>query len=343
MSKKLQCLMAVAVIGLFFSTLVPVSAQEAFYQGKTIRLIVSQSPGGGFDTYSRTIARHMFKHIPGKPTIIVQNMPGAGNLIATNYLYNIAKPDGLTMGNFVGGVVLEQLLGRKGVEFDARKFEWIGVPIKYHPVCVISKTSGITNADKWILSKVAIKIGGTGPGSTSDQIPRILKATLGLPIQAVSGYKGTSDIRLAVESGEIDGACFAWQSIKATWRKALDAGNVSVLLQVMPQPHPELPNIPVAMNFAKTSEARKLLQAGVQDPASITVPYSLPPGTPKERLQELRTAFQETLRDKEFLAEAEKAKLDIDPIAGDEVERIVKGLFDLESTSAAKLREILYK
>lgn len=343
MAKTLRCLILATVIGLFFNTLGPVSAQEAFYQGKTIRLIVSQSPGGGFDTYSRTIARHMFKHIPGQPTIIVQNMPGAGNLIATNYLYNIAKPDGLTMGNFVGGVVLEQILGRKGVEFDARKFEWIGVPIKYHPVCVISKASGITNADKWILSKVPIKIGGTGPGSTSDQIPRILKSTLGLPIQAVSGYKGTSDIRLAVESGEIDGACFAWQSIKTTWRKALDAGNVSVLLQIMAQPHPELPNIPVAMNFAKTSEARKLLQAGVQDPAAITLPYSLPPGTPKERVQELRMAFQETLRDKEFLSEAGKAKLDIDPIAGDEVERIIKGLFDLESASVAKLREILYK
>ena len=343
MAKRLKCVIAATPIGLFFGAVGPVLAQQPFYQGKTIRLIVSQSPGGGFDTYSRTIARHMFKHIAGKPTIIVQNMPGAGNLIATNYLYNIAKPDGLTVGNFVGGVILEQLLGRKGIEFDARKFEWIGVPIRYHPVCVISKASGIANMDKWVSSKTPVKLGGTGPGSTSDQIPRILKAALGLPIQAVSGYKGTSDIRLAVEGGEVDGACFAWQSIKVTWRKALDAGDASVVLQVMPERHPDLPMIPLAINLAKTGESRSLLQAGVQNPATITLPYSMPPGTPKERVQELRRAFQETLRDKEFLAEAEKAKLDIDPMAGDEVERIVAGLFDLEPTLVAKLREILYK
>ena len=207
------------VIGLLhgFST-AEVWAQTPFFQGKTIRIVVSQSPGGGFDAYSRALARHLGKYIDGNPATIVQNMPGAGNMIAVNYLYRVANPDGLTIGNFVGGVVLEQLLGKKGIEFDARRFEWIGVPIKYQPACVLTKRSGIATLTQWVSAKTPVKLGGTGPGSTSDQIPRVLAATLGL-----------------------------------------------------------------------------LLQRGVYDPAAITLPYMLPPGTPKQRVQELRRAFQETL------------------------------------------------
>ena len=321
---------------------VEVAAQAPFFQSKTIRIVVSQSPGGGFDAYSRALARHLGKYLAGNPATLVQNMPGAGNMIAVNYLYRVAKPDGLTIGNFVGGVVLEQLLGRKGIEFDARRFEWIGVPIKYHPACVLTKSSGIANLSQWVSAKSAVKLGGTGPGSTSDQIPRVLAATLGLPLQLVSGYKGTADIRLAAESGEVDGACFAWQSIKATWRTGIDSGQMNVVLQAMPTAHGDLPNVPLAASLARTDEARKLLQRGVYDPAAITLPYMLPPGTPKERVQELRRAFQETLKDKEFLAEMTKAGLDIDPLTGEQVEKIILGFFELERPLVAKLDGILY-
>jgi tripartite-type tricarboxylate transporter receptor subunit TctC len=243
---------SVWVCGVIFVFAQIAGAQDAFYKNKTIRIIVSQSPGGGFDAYSRALARHLGKYLPGNPATLVQNMPGAGNMIAVNHLYRVAKPDGLTVGNFVGGVVLEQLLSRKGVDFDARRFEWIGVPIKYHPACVLNKSSGVATLSQWVAAKTPVKIGGTGPGSTSDQIPRVLAATVGLPLQLVSGYKGTADIRLAAESGEVDGACFAWQSIKATWRKGIESGQMNVVLQAMPMAHPELTNIALAATLART-------------------------------------------------------------------------------------------
>ena len=197
------------VIGMALVWSVNASAQESFYKGKTVRIVVGFAAGGGFDTYSRAISRHMGRHIPGNPTIIVDNMTGAGSLIAANHVYKVAKPDGLTIGHFIGGLFMQQLQERPGIEFDARKFEYIGVPVRDNPVCVFSKASGITSMDKWASSKVPVKMGGTAPGSNTDDVPKILKAALGLPVQLVSGYKGTADIRLAIESGELAGVAGA--------------------------------------------------------------------------------------------------------------------------------------
>jgi len=336
-----------SLMGAFIGLIVMVSAAQAttheFYKGKTIRIIVSAAAGGGFDTYSRTIARHMGKHIPGNPTFVVENMTGAGSLIAANYIYKVAKPDGLTMGNFIGGLIMQQVMGRPGIEFDAPKFGWIGVPVKDNGVCALRKESGIASMEQWFASKTPVKLGGTAPGSSTDDVPKILKATLGLPIQLVAGYKGTSQIRLAADSGEIAGGCWAWESIKVTWRKGLEAGDVKVVLQTIPEPHPELRKVPLAINFAKTDEARKLIQVGVHDPGAITRPYMVAPGTPKERVQLLRKAFMDTLKDREFLAEAKKAKLDIDPVTGEQVELIISGLFKLEPALVEKLKETLAK
>lgn len=167
------------------------------------------------------------------------------------------------------------------------------------------------------------------------------EAAIGLPIQLVSGYKGTADIRLAADAGEIHGGCWAWESIKVTWRKPLDAGEVTVVLQAIPKTHPELSKVPLAINYAKTEEARKLIQVGIHDQAASTRPYALPPGTPKDRVTLLRKGFMETLKEREFLAEAEKSKLDIDPVSGEEMERMVHGLFKLEPALLAKLKEAL--
>ncbi len=188
-------------------------AQDKFYQGKTIRIIVGASAGGGYDTYSRTIARHMGKHIPGNPTFVVENMPGAGFLISANYMYNIAKPDGLTIGHFIGGLFLQQLLGKPGIQFDAAKFGYIGVPTQDDYVIGVSKkNTGISTMDQWMSSKTVVKLGGVGAGSATDDIPKVLMATIGLPAQLVSGYKGTSTVRLAYDSGEVQGVCNSWQS-----------------------------------------------------------------------------------------------------------------------------------
>jgi tripartite-type tricarboxylate transporter receptor subunit TctC len=314
---------------------------DTFYLGKTVRIVVGAPPGGGFDIYSRALARHLGKHIAGNPTLIVENMAGAGTLVAANYTYKAAKPDGLTIGNFIGGLILGQLMGHPGVEFDARKFEWIGVPSADHIACALTKASGITSVERWMAAKAPVKIGGTGRNTAPEDAPKILKAALNLPIQVVSGYKGTADIRLAAESGELAGGCWQWESIKATWRTGLDSGDVVVVLQVGAKALPDLPNVPLAIDFAKTDEARKLIQLGIQDQDAITRLYALPPRTPKERVQILRKAFIATLKDPDFVTEAKKTRLEIAPTTGEELEKIVQNLFGLDSQLLTRLKEAL--
>ena len=179
------------------------TATVDFYHGKMIRIVVGFSAGGAFDAYSRSLSRHMPKYLPGNPSITVENMPGAGSLIAANHLYKAASPDGLTIGNFIGSVLMGQVLGQKGIEFDARKFQYVGAPARYYPVCLFSKASGITSLDNWLTAKSPVKMGGIGQGTSGDNTIRVLRAALGLPIQLVSGYKGMAEIRLATEAGEI--------------------------------------------------------------------------------------------------------------------------------------------
>lgn len=333
-----RCLWLVLLLAL--ASVVPVSAQGKFYEGKTVRIVVGFSAGGGYDTYSRAIARHLGRHIPGKPTVIVENMPGAGSLIATNHLYKVAKPDGLTLGNFAGGHVLGQVLGLPGIEFDARKFAWVGTPSREVSVCALTKASGITSIEAWMAAKSPVKLGGTGPGATTDDVPRVLAATLGLPLQVVRGYKGTAEIRLAAEAGEIAGGCWQWESVKSTWRAGLESGDVAVLLQVAAKPQPDLPKVPTTASLVKTEEARQLINAGIQIPTEIGRLYALPPGTPADRVQALRTAFASTFQDPEFLSDAKRSKLETDPMGGDEVTRVVQELFKLDPAIVAKLKGI---
>jgi len=338
MSKKLSSL-AVALAAVALAALTAHAA--APFEGKTVRVLVGFTAGGGFDTYSRAIARHLGKHIPGGPAVIVENMPGAGSMIAGNYLYKVAKPDGLTIGNFHGYQILNQVIGRPGIEFDARKFEWIGVPVRDNGACALTKASGVTSLDQWKAVKTPVKLGAVSPGDGTYNMATVTKEVLRLPVQVVSGYKGTAEIRLAADSGEVSGGCWQWESIKSTWRKALESGEVNIVLQLTPKSHPELPGVPLGLGLAKTAEQKALLQAAVHDPNSITRPYSLSPGTPKDRVQLLRKAFMDTMKDPEFLADAKKSKLDLDPVSGEEVEKIVQSFFKIDSMIVAKLREIL--
>jgi len=330
-----------AIIGFVIAAPSAVPYAQDFYAGKTIRIVVGFPAGGGFDTYSRILGRHIGKHIPGQPAVFVDNVTGAGSLVAANSIYKATKPDGLTIGNFIGNLISQQLFGGQGIEFDARKFEWIGVPVKDHVVGALTKASGITSMDAWMAAKTPVKLGGSAPGTTNDDAAKLLKAALGLPIQLVTGYKGTAPIKLAAESGEVDGSCWAWESIKVMWRQGLDAGDVHIVLQAVPKAVPDLPKVPLAIELAKTEQGRKLIQAGIHDTAAITRPYALPPGTPKDRVELLRRAFQATMKDKDFLAEAVKSKLDVDPVSGEEVEKIVAGLFKLDAATIAKMAEIL--
>ncbi|MGH7770903.1 MAG: Bug family tripartite tricarboxylate transporter substrate binding protein [Candidatus Binatia bacterium] len=338
--RRIICWLLAASAGISFFAAVGHATTHDFYKGKVIRIIVGFSAGGAFDAYSRALSRHMRKHIPGSPTITVENMPGAGSLIAANHLYKAANPDGLTIGNFIGSVLMGQVLGQKGVEFDARRFEYVGTPARYYPVCVFSKASGITNLDRWIASKTPVKMGGIGQGTSGDNLIRILRATLGLPIQLVSGYKGMAEIRLATEAGEVAGTCFG---PRAVWQKALETEEVIPVLQVTPKPAPDFPKVPLAIDLAKTEEARKLIEVGVHNDNAIALIYALPPGTPKDRVAMLRGAFRDTVRDGEFFAEVKKSRLDVDPVGGEEVERIINDSFKLDAALIGKLKDIFYK
>jgi tripartite-type tricarboxylate transporter receptor subunit TctC len=338
----IKVLAALFVTAVLAPLAVALAASDEFYRGKVIRLVVGFSAGGGFDTYARLVARYMGKYIPGNPTMVVENMTGAGSLIAANHVYKVARPDGLTIGSFNGNQILGQLVGAQGINFDARKMEWLGAPGYNHDLCVLNRQSGVSSGDQWLTLKTPLKLGGSAPGAPTDDGPKVLKEAIGLPLRIISGYKGTADIRVAVESGEVDGLCgFSWASVRATWRKAIESGQVVVVLQSAPKASPDLPNVPVAINFAKTPEARQLIEAGIHTPSSITYTYSLPPGTPQNRVKILRKAFSEMVKDKDFLSDAAKANLEIAPFTGEEVERNIEALFKTPPAVVAKLKDVI--
>ena len=319
-------------------------AAGPYYENKTIRIIVGYSPGGGYDSYARAIARHMGKYIPGNPSIIVENMPGAGSLISANHLYRVTKPDGLTLGHFNGGLFFGQVIGQQGIEFDARKFEYIGAAVTGGCVALLRKASGITNVEKWYSSKRPIKMGGVVLGAYApDNVTKVLKEALGLPIQLVTGYKGIAEIRLAAESGELDGAFGAWYGVRVSWRGVIESGDMNILMQAVPKSFSDLSNVPLSINLAKTETARQLIEAGVHMPSLFSWPFVLPPGTLKEQVLIIRKAFENTLKDSGFLAEAEKSKIGLDPVSGEELQKVVLGLFKTDPASLTKLKEIVLK
>jgi len=332
----MQPFLALFTLLLVLLTPADLLAQE-FYRGKVIRVIVGGSAGGGFDIYTRAMARHMGKHIPGNPSLIVENMTGAGTLIAAKYVHGSAKPDGLSIGMFNGGLILGRVLGMKGIDFDMRELEYLGVPVQDNPVCALRKESGVTNMEQWAASKTPIKLGALSPGNSTSDVARIIQSALNLPVQLVEGYKGTNEIRLAADAGELHGACWAWETLKTAWAKAIPAGEVNVVLQVTAKKLPELPNAPLALDLAKSEEAKLLLRAGAIDPAAVVRVYVTTPRIAKDRLQILRTAFAKTLTDPEFVAEAKKANLDINPLTGEEVKKLVDDLFKLDPTTKSKL------
>jgi len=339
--RRIDSLVAVTILLLTSSPTFAASADADFFKGKTIRVVVGFSAGGGFDQYARTIARHMPKHIPGSPAMIVDNMTGAGSRVAANFLYKAAAPDGLTIGNFIGSLLLQQVLGDTGIEFDGRRFDWLGAPVQDETVCALTKASGVTTLDQWFASKRPIKLGGEAPGANDSDAPRMLQATLKLPIQLIEGYKGTSFIRIAAEAGEVDGGCWTWASIRATWKKGLDSGQVFPVIQINAKKAADIPHVPNAIDHAKTPEAKALLEAGIHGPSAILRAYALPPNTPKDRLNVLRDAFNATMKDKEFQAEITKANLELEPLTGTEVEAIARKLYQVDQGIVGKLKEIL--
>jgi tripartite-type tricarboxylate transporter receptor subunit TctC len=298
---------------------------QDFYKDKIIRFIVGQAAGGGYDAYTRTIAHHMIKHVPGNPAITVENMTGAGSLVAANYLYNTAKPDGLTVANWNSAFVLNQALGDPNIRFDARKFGWIGAPSKGVPVCLIMGFSGPKTFDEILKSGKPFKMGGTAPGSHSIDLPLMLNKMLGTKFQAVSGYPGTSQTRLALQRREVDGQCTNWESVVSTQRELLDAKGDDKMIPFLVHSRladPELKNVPLFSEALKDEASNNIYKAYMAQ-MEYQRPLTVAPGTPAERLEILRRAFKATLADPEFQAQANKSKLDITYVSGEEIDRIV--------------------
>jgi len=326
-------------------SVLPVSARAAsvedFYKGKTIQWVVGGTAGGGYDAYTRLIARHFSQYVPGKPATVVQNMPGAAMLIAANYTYNSAPRDGTVIGNWSGPLILQHMMGNQAVQFDGRKFGWLGMPTADALVCITTERSGIRTAEDWRKAKTRVKLGAIGSGTSGTDDTKILAAVTDLPLQLIEGYKGTADIRIAAETGEVDGTCaFGWQSAKVTWANALKAKQIHVVLQTMIESHPELKGVPLAVDFAKTDEGKKLLRIAAELYGKQRL-YSLPPQVPEQRLRTLQKAFIATLKDPQLVAEAEKAKLEIDPIDGPGIEKMVNGLYEIEPAVVSRVKQIL--
>jgi len=293
-----------------------------FYKGKTVDLYIGYSVGGGYDLYARFLARHMSKHIPGNPTVLPKNMEGAGSLRLANWLYNVAPKDGTAFGAIGRGTGFDTLLGNKAAQFDANKYTWIGSANNEVSICVAWHTTGITKFDD-LLTKELI-VGGTSSSADTDQFPKIANGVLGTKMRVITGYPGGNEVGLAMERGEVQGRCgWSWSSVKSTHQKWYDDKKFNILVQLALDKHPELPEIPLIVDLAKTEEQRQILRL-IFARQVMGRPFVAPPNVPRERADALRKAFMDTMTDKDFLADAEKAQMEITPVHGTEIDKLVK-------------------
>ena len=317
----------------------PVIAQSAadFYKDRTVDEYIGYSTGGAYDFYARVIARHMGAHIPGNPRLLPRNMEGAGSLRLANWLYRAAPQDGLAFGTIGRGIAFDPLFIGKGDQFDALKFNWLGSANNEVSVCVALKGSGITKFEDLLTKELTV--GGTGTSADTDQFPRVLNSVLGTHFKIVEGYPGGNDVVLAMERGEVDGRCgWSWSSVKATHKSWIDEKRMTVLVQLSLTRHPELPDVPLVTDFAKNDEQRKILEM-VFARQVMGRPYLAPPNLPPDRVAVLRRAFMDTMNDKDFLAEADKAQLEINAVSGEDVEKLVKEVYATPADTIAKAKE----
>jgi tripartite-type tricarboxylate transporter receptor subunit TctC len=325
----LLCFIAPAAIAL-------AQSPADFYKDRSVNLYIGYSPGGAYDLYSRVIARHMGAHIPGNPTLVPQNMEGAGSLRLANYLYRVAPQDGSAFGTFGRGIAFDPLLIGQGDAFDAQKFNWIGSANNEVSVCVAMKDSGITKFEDLFTKELTV--GGTGASADTDQFPRVLNGVLGTHLKIVQGYPGGNDVVLAMERGEVLGRCgWSWSSMVSTHKSWLDDKRMSVLVQLSLTRHPDLPDVPLVMDFAKTDEQRAILKL-IFARQVMGRPYVAPPNLPADRVAVLRQAFMDTMADKDLLAEANKAGLEINPVSGADVEKLVQDVYATPAGIIAKAK-----
>lgn len=339
-SIRLTCAVAAgALAGALAGHPASADAIADFYKGKTVTIYVGLSPGGGYDTNARMLAKHIGKHIPGDPTIIVKNMPGGGGLVMTNYIANVAPSDGTAIGAPQRGVPFEPLLqpDTAKIKFDPLKLNWLGSINADTSVAVATKASGVKSWRDLLTHELVVA--GTGVGTESVVVPYVLRNVLGFKLKVIAGYPGGSEMNLAMQNGEVQGrGTFSWTSLEPHKKQWVDSGDMIILYQMGLKKHPALPDVPLVLDLAKTDEQRKMLElefTGFQ----LGRPYFVGAKVAHDRVQALRRAFDATLKDKETAAEAEKLKLEINPTTGEEMQDTLKRVYASPKELVDKLAE----
>jgi tripartite-type tricarboxylate transporter receptor subunit TctC len=332
--------LAAFVFGLGMARPVLADPVEDFYRNRTVDLIVGFSPGGGYDIYARLVAKHMGRHIPGSPSVVVRNMEGAGSVRLANWLYAVAPKDGSVFGSFARGVPLDPLFGNPGPQFkDGTEFSYIGSANDEVSVCAASRKAGVKDFSE--LLERELVVGGFGAGTESEQHVKILNAALGTKLKLVKGYPGGNEVNLAIERGEVQGRCgWSWTSIRSSLMDQVKDGSLVILVQNSLAKHADLPKVPLIMDLAKADEQKQMLRL-VLAPQKMGRPFMGPPGIPPERLAALRAAFKRTMEDAAFLQEAERAKLEISPISGEEMLQIISDAYKVPADVVRRTAEAI--
>jgi tripartite-type tricarboxylate transporter receptor subunit TctC len=320
-SAKLSLGLASGVAAVLIAAAAMAQVPEISFAGKTVTMIIGFGPGGGYDLWARTIARHLGKHLPGNPIVAPQNLEGAGSYRAANFIYNVAPKDGTAIGAIARDAVLGPLTGAPGAQFDATKFSWLGTPAIETNVCIAYHTAAVKTVQD--LKDKELVVGDTGVGTGTHSYPKALDDILGLKFRIVGGYPSSADVFLAMERGEVQGFCESLDSIRMRRPDWIPSGTVAVLFQGGSEPNPALPGVPFVVDLAQNPEdkqAIEFLYAG----QGIGRPYVAPPNLPAERLTILRQAFAATMADPDFIAEAGLRKLIIDPESGAQLEALIK-------------------
>ena len=309
-----------------------------FYKGRTINVIIGYSAGGGYDLYARVLSQHMGKHIPGNPNVIPQNMPGAGSVKAAAYVFSAAPKDGTVIGTFARGIPATALIGQ--APLDARKFTWLGSATKDVTLCVSWSASPVKTWNDVLTKQTTF--GGEGPAGDPDIFAKLYKNVFGAKIKLATGFPGTTDVTLAMQRREVDGLCgISWSTVKARYGNWVKEKKLNILLQAADAKAPDLPNVPLAQDFAKTTEQKQMLDFAMAGEI-LARPFVAPPGIPEDRKAILRAAFDATLRDPAFLADAAKTMIDIDPVSAAEAEAIVNKLYALPKDVVQKAARAIF-
>ncbi|HXF54576.1 MAG TPA: tripartite tricarboxylate transporter substrate-binding protein [Hyphomicrobiaceae bacterium] len=318
-----------------------------FYKGKTVSVIVGYSPGGGYDTYARVLAKHIGKYIPGNPTVVIQNMPGAGSLVAANYLYNIAPKDGTAFGTFARNMPLIGMLGTdQNVQFDPRKFTWLGSSSSFandaYVLITRKDAKAKTLKDAMKPGGPQLLLGSTAEGVSSDAMAIVLRDMLGLNIKLITGYRDSSELYLAMERNEVEGRTTGLSSVlsnKPDWLKKDGPMQVLVVFGRRER-HPDFPNAPMAVELAKNENDRALIRF-LELPYSLSRPYAAPPGVPPARAKALQAAFLAAHKDPEYLKEAEKLRIDVSPIGGEAVLKLLDNISKMPKEELKKVEKLI--